>query len=1328
VAAVGRRVISRFRYNRGHEHTMRSVRDSSGVPLGPTPLRAVRLQRLAGTLVLWAVGFIFALLLVVRFVVLPQVELRRADIAAALSQKIGQPVEIDAIATGWDGWNPKLSIRGLRFRNHADRAAEPLLDLPRVDLIVSWTSLPLLDFRLRELIVDEPKLSVRRDAAGRIRIAGIALDPDRRADDAALSDWLLRQRQIVVRNALITWDDELRHAPQLVLDQVQFRLEHSFGHHRFGLTGTPPAELAAPVDLRGDIVGLVPSDLEKVDGRFYLRLDYADVAAWREWLTLPLPVESGKGALRLWTEMAQGQPREVTADLELSDVDTRLAPDLPALELDDLSGRIGWKHDGGRREIFTKALRFRATDGTELMPTDFTFVHDDATATRPAEGKLSFARLELAPLTAVAAHLPLPDGVRRDLARFAPRGTLKDGKYAWQGQADAPLKFTASGAFDRLGVNAQDIFPGANGVSGSFDADEAKGTLKLASQNASLSLPRVFADPIELDSASGGVRWERGGDAWQVTLNDLAFANGHAAGTAAGAWRSLAAGPGAIDLKAHLTRANVEQLYHYLPLHTHPAVREWLKRALQKGTSNDVRIVVNGNLAEFPFAQGKGGQFLMTMKGQGGVLDYAAQWPPLSEVEADLAFDGTRFTLDATSAKILGATISHTHAEIADLRDPNAVLKVNGEAAGPTAEFLAFIAQSPVAEWTGRFTDGAQAIGNGRLALKFDLPLHAAQDTTVTGDYQFIGNQIRVPGVPALSQLNGKLGFTDRSLTGNALTAEVLGGPLKFDVTGSDGRVRVTGAGTANLAQLKGEIDSPLAERFSGTAEWQVVANARPQAATWTIESSLKGAAIDLPAPFGKTAGESVALRIERREPTPARKDELLSIDYGSTGRLLLRRPLATGAPYDHALLLLGTAVERIGDLDRPGLWVRADVQSFNFDDWLAVGRALPSKGRAGATVTFEGADIDAATLQAFGRKFNEMKVSARRAGEDWRVALDGGDAAGTAVWRAPSPTMPNGRIVARLSKLTAPGAGDTPTTTAAKGEPPRPASAANAWPEIDLATDAFYSRGHDVGKLEFTARPAGSDWQIESLTLANDAGDIKAGGWWRTADPQQTKLDVAIDAREAGAFLAHFGTADAITGASTKIEGQLSWAGAPSDFDYPSLNGSFRLTSGAGQFLKADPGVGRLLGVLSLQSLPRRITLDFRDVFSEGFAFDSIAGSARIQDGMMSTDNLRMVGPSAAVDISGTVDLAHETQKIKVRVQPALSSSISAGAAVLFIANPLLGAAVGAGTLLAQKVFKDPIEQLFSYEYAVSGSWSDPVVERISNRTAAAPAQTTTK
>jgi uncharacterized protein YhdP len=187
-----------------------------------------------------------------------------------------------------------------------------------------------------------------------------------------------------------------------------------------------------------------------------------------------------------------------------------------------------------------------------------------------------------------------------------------------------------------------------------------------------------------------------------------------------------------------------------------------------------------------------------------------------------------------------------------------------------------------------------------------------------------------------------------------------------------------------------------------------------------------------------------------------------------------------------------------------------------------------------------------------------------------------------------------------------------------------------------------------------------------------------------------------------------------AIRGAPTTIEGQLAWAGAPSDFDYPSLSGTFRVHSGAGQFLKVDPGVGRLLGVLSLQALPRRISLDFRDVFSEGFAFDSASGNVRIQNGVMHTDAFRLAGPAASVSIAGDVDLARETQKLQVRVQPALSTSVSAGAAALFLANPLLGAAVGAGTFLAQKMLNNPIEQLFSYEYAVTGAWDDPQVQRV--------------
>ena len=106
-----------------------------------------------------------------------------------------------------------------------------------------------------------------------------------------------------------------------------------------------------------------------------------------------------------------------------------------------------------------------------------------------------------------------------------------------------------------------------------------------------------------------------------------------------------------------------------------------------------------------------------------------------------------------------------------------------------------------------------------------------------------------------------------------------------------------------------------------------------------------------------------------------------------------------------------------------------------------------------------------------------------------------------------------------------------------------------------------------------------------------------------------------------------------------------------------------------------------------------------------------------RIQNGVMKSDNLSIVGPAARVAISGEADIARETQQLKVRVQPTLSASLSAGAALLMIANPIIGAAVGAGSWLAQKVLQDPFEQIFSFEYVVSGSWSNPRVERVGHQ-----------
>ena len=211
--------------------------------------------------------------------------------------------------------------------------------------------------------------------------------------------------------------------------------------------------------------------------------------------------------------------------------------------------------------------------------------------------------------------------------------------------------------------------------------------------------------------------------------------------------------------------------------------------------------------------------------------------------------------------------------------------------------------------------------------------------------------------------------------------------------------------------------------------------------------------------------------------------------------------------------------------------------------------------------------------------------------------------------------------------------------------------------------------------------------------------------------DRRRTVMNFSLDIGDAGELLKRFGMVDVVRKGKGKIEGQVAWLGSPFTLDYPSFNGKFNVNVETGQFLKTDPGIARLLGVLSLQSLPRRLALDFRDVFSEGFAFDFLRGDVNIEQGIARTNNLQMKGVSAAVLMEGQADIAKETQSIKVLVIP----EINAGSASLIYSaiNPL----VGLTTFLANVILRRPLIEANTQEFLVDGSWVDPQVTKVERR-----------
>ena len=378
-------------------------------------------------------------------------------------------------------------------------------------------------------------------------------------------------------------------------------------------------------------------------------------------------------------------------------------------------------------------------------------------------------------------------------------------------------------------------------------------------------------------------------------------------------------------------------------------------------------------------------------------------------------------------------------------------------------------------------------------------------------------------------------------------------------------------------------------------------------------------------------------------------------------------------------------------------MFIAGNLKTLDFDRLLAAATDAGEKtGAAEFNVT--ALNLRAESLVAVGREFHDVSVRAQFDGRrTWRADVTARELAGEIAWRSEGQGLVRARLKHLIQPERAPGGASNDEI-------------ATELPALAITADSYTFSGNELGRLEVRAVNEAKAWRLEKLELASAEGTLSASGLW---DPSggagRTRLDVKADVKDVGKYLERFGHPETVAKGTATLDGTVEWAGPVYRIDYGTLTGNLDVKAEKGQFVKVKPGVGRLLGVLSLQSLPRRMTLDFRDVFSEGFAFDSINGSAKIAQGVATTDNLAMVGPAASVAIAGKADLAKETQDLTVRVVPVLGDSVAIAAGVALL-NPL----VGAGALIAQRLFKDPLGQMFAYEYQVTGSWEDPKVLRV--------------
>jgi uncharacterized protein (TIGR02099 family) len=1245
------------------------------------------IYRLATAAVLLAGVCFVALVLALRYLVLPNIDDYRAPIERAVTKAAGQPVAIGSITASWQGYRPELYFLDVKV---LDDRGQTALRLERVEAVLAWVSLLSAEVRFDSLEVYGPRLEIRRDAAGVIHVAGIAMGGGE--GRRGFGDWLLAQRQILVRDAGIIWLDELRQAPELRLEKVNFRLDNAGWTHEFGLNGVTPAALASEVSVRGEFSGRTAQDLQSWTGRLYAEFGQVSLTQAQAWIDTPLQVSSGVGSLRLWLDLAGTRVSAATADVSLANVRGRLQPELPELALSSLAGRLSWKDDGRRREISAASLAFTTSDGLKLAPMQFTFARTGEAADRNRRSELHVERLDLAPVVRLAAFLPMAPAVRERLAQSAPTGMIDLGEFSWTGAFDRTQPYAARATFSGLSLRPDGALPGVNGLSGQIDASERGGMLALSISAGGLELPKVFSAPIPVDVLSASINWNFRNGQTHVTVKNAAFTNEHVAGSVHGSYHTEATGSGSVDLSGTLVRAEARHVWRYIPV-TIPVTKAWLQKALIAGDSRDVRLRLKGRLGDFPFENDKKGLFEIIAQVNGATLDFAPPWPPLTEVNGVLSFHGRRMEVRPQSGVILGIKLSDVQVSIPELGKHDEHLLVKGTADAPTREFLRLVAASPVADHIDRFTEVIKAKGDSRLSLDLDLPLHRIAEFKAAGELAVRDNQVVIdPRLPELDKFSARIAFSRDGGNKDNLNvrdgrALLLGNPVSFEASNQpDGGVTLKLGGTLEAARLADLSNIGLLRFLEGRFAWTGNVSVRNKIATVRFDSDLAGLESRLPMPLAKSAGARLPLRVELRE-RPGRQGVLaVSLDNVVSAQLAIDSNAADGIR--RGMVSLGGQAT-LPEAD--GLWVKGKLGQLDLDAWNTV----MAGGGTATNPDIAGIDLEIGHLGFSRRQFHDLKIHVTGQGSAWQGTLTGQEIAGQVSW-APQD---GGRLVARLSKLVMP----APATGIG---PPRPV-AGDSLPSLDVVAESFTFEGKDLGKLTVRADPEESGWTLQQLEVVNPDSKLAVNGRWMTEGDQHTDVKVKLEAGDIDKFFTRLGYPEGIKGGSGSLEGTVSWNGGPTRLDIRSLSGKLKLEAKDGRFQQIKPGVAKLLGIVSLQSLPKRLSLDFDDIFRKGFTFNQITANLDIASGVVHTEDFHMDGSAAKVSMRGTVDLAAETQNLTLRVTPSLSESIAVAGAIV---NP----AIGVAALIAQKALKDPFSSIAALEYTVTGPWSDPAVTRV--------------
>lgn len=1282
------------------------------------------------------------------------------ELASLVSAYVGSPVEIGDVDLVWNRFDANASLKDVQIRS-AD-GTETALELPQIELQLNVRDMLLeRNLSVRSVQLNNLSLAVSYDGRGKLGILGTGLKSgvdkpleavaekkdvqDKPTRGASVLSWLFNAERIAILDSDITLIDAQR-VREYKIDNVNIRAFNDDDLHQIRVSSALPGNIGTNSIASFDFTGEA-DDIDAWKGQFYVNAEGLNIDEVTEVWRKPMQRFNGLADVQVWGSWSGtrinkvrliGEGRNVSLQQPSSGGTYTASLDSSSVDVD-----LDWsRKDNGWQLGFNRFTALLDNKQVQLDGLDLQLLHE-------SDGKyfsVAGPDIDLQSLrptySYIDALLPNDAPFRTHSLR---RGILKD----WRAGGvlnDIGTRITELhvNAVD-LSVDPFDKTPGISDLSATVVFQDGAGKVSIDNQDISLSMPMYFDTPLPVINMHGDIRFVVNSDVktGNVSAGDLTSNNGNSLPV----WKavsedlrlssldlntsatfSLAGMPGGsrlIDARTTILNANVAHLKDYYPTKVmKPKFLKWLQSSMVGGDVVRGRVEVKGDLTDYAPSIGKG-HFYAETDMVNATLKFKPDWPAVENMDGNLSFTTQALRGRVYQGTIRRAQFSDARLFIPDLKNPVAELQAN--AIGPLADMLDFAQTGPLARFIGKAFGNSTGSGTSRLALDVAVPLTKSLKDKLAIDGEVVLDNAQIASKTfgiELESATGNLRFNRRGVVVDDMLVRYQGLPLSVNAiqqskSGKNiNRIRVSGP--VALASVMQSYGIPLVDQFEGVSDWNIDidvtrrSNSKKARVEFTATSDLSGTEFKLPVPLNKKAAELREARVYR--------------DFGSQekdwwfelpGLIKTRARVGADKKLESMAVALGSSDNNV--LPWRGIALHGDAHRVDALGWVKLAMDFQSqrKVRDGSNrVAFPlFAKISARQMTIGDQVFDELVYIAYRDGTHQVHRVENSLVSGEIALRQnPNSDEPLVMRLTRLDKqlLVALASAETGSglVDQLSGEVTSQIYDPRTIPALDFNVSELIWDNWRFSKVAMRSVPTDRGMQITALTARQNSMRVSGTGFWEQSDSfgvpaHSTTLDLTASFDNFGRAINDIANVRSFAEGSGEAALSLSWPMPAYAPDLQAIEGRLLFNLRDGRILSVQPGAGRILGLFALQSLPRRLNLDFRDITDTGLEYSGVSGNLSISNGQAQTNAIAMSGPVAEILIKGSTGFVDKTYDQTIDVLPRVSGAL-----------PLLGVlsggpAAGVTALLADGVLRGigvNLDEIGRRRFTLTGSWEQPV------------------